>query len=151
MVANKKKNNMFMWVCFIAYLLLLGYVLFYGAFFGRVEHDEYRYNLIFFQEINRYYGIGIRTGIWTLFLWNVIGNILVFLPLGMFLPSLFTRCKNLLFTAFLSMELSLCVELVQLVTKVGSFDVDDILLNTVGGICGFIICMASRSMKKKRR
>ena len=38
-----------------------------------------------------------------------------------------------------SFELSLLVEVLQLVTKVGSFDVDDLLLNTVGGILGFLI------------
>ncbi len=140
-----------MWVCFIAYLLLLGYVLFYGSSFGRVEHDEYRYNLIFFQEINRYYGLGTRTGSWTLFFMNVVGNVVVFLPLGMFLPRLCVRCKKFIFTTLVSMELSLCVELIQLLTKVGSFDVDDIFLNTLGGICGFIIYKIYRSMKKKRR
>jgi glycopeptide antibiotics resistance protein len=39
------------------------------------------------------------------------------------------------------------VEVFQLITKVGSFDVDDLLLNTIGGICGYIlfaICAAIR-------
>ena len=39
------------------------------------------------------------------------------------------------------MGLSLGVEVMQLLTKVGSFDVDDILLNTVGGVIGFLIYM----------
>ncbi len=142
---------MFMWVCFIAYLLLLGYVLFYGAFFGRTEHADYRYNLTLFQEINRYYGIGKRSGSWSLFMMNVIGNVCVFIPLGMFLPKLFRRCRNLFLTGFVSLEVSLCVELVQLVTRVGSFDVDDILLNTLGGVCGFILYAGYQFIKKLGR
>ena len=136
MAANKHKK-LFWWVCFIAYLLLLGYAVFYS--FGRVENADYRYNLTLFQEIGRYYYLGMRTGDWHLFLLNVVGNVCVFIPFGMFLPKLFSKCKNPLLTLLFSFELSLCVEIVQLVTKIGSFDVDDLLLNTLGGICGFAI------------
>ncbi|MBQ6843564.1 MAG: VanZ family protein [Agathobacter sp.] len=141
MAANKKKRNLLKWVCFLAYLLFLGYLLFYSSGFDRVEHEEYRYNITMFQEIMRYYNLGMRTGNWTLFVMNVIGNIVVFMPIGMFLPSLFSRCRNIFFTTILTLEISLCVELVQLLTKVGSFDVDDLLLNTIGGICGYIVYM----------
>ena len=139
MAASKKKHKLLMWVCFLAYLLLLGYVLFYGSWFGREDHAEYRYNLTLFQEIGRYYGVGVRSGSWNLFLWNVVGNILVFVPFGMFLPRLFRRCKNILFVTLLSLELSLIVEVIQLVSRVGSFDVDDLLLNTIGGMLGYLI------------
>ena len=139
MAVNKKKGNVKMWVCFLAYLLLLGYVLFYSSWFGREEHAEYRYNLTLFQEIGRYYGLGVRTGSWTLFWWNVIGNICVFLPFGAFLPKLFQKCRSVISVTILSLELSLVVEVAQLVMKVGSFDVDDLLLNTTGGILGYLI------------
>ena len=138
MAANKKKNKLLWWVCFLAYILLLVYIVFYATSFGREEHAEYRYNLTLFQEIGRYYYFGIRTGSWRLFLWNVVGNVCVFVPLGIFLPILFARCRNGLLTVLLTLELSLSVEFIQLVTKVGSFDVDDLLLNTIGGLCGFI-------------
>jgi len=147
MAANKKKRSLLKWVCFLAYLLFLGYLLFYSAGFDRVEHEDYRYNLVLFQEIGRYYYYGIRSGNWNLFILNVLGNIVVFMPIGMFLPSLFSRCKNIFFTTILSLEISLCVELVQLITKVGSFDVDDLLLNTLGGVCGFIVYSIYRGIK----
>ena len=139
MDVNKKKSNGVWWVCFLAYLLLLAYLLFYASFLGREEHEEYRYNLTLFQEIGRYYHLGIRTGSWYLFFWNVIGNICVFVPFGVFLPKLFVKCKNIFLTILFSFEVSLCVEIVQLVTKVGSFDVDDLLLNTLGGLVGFLL------------
>ncbi len=96
----------------------------------------------------RYYNLGMRTGSWNLFVLNVIGNIVVFMPIGIFLPSLFSRCKNLVLTTVVSLEISLCVEVVQLITKVGSFDVDDLLLNTFGGICGYIVYMMYRGIKR---
>ena len=52
-----------------------------------------------------------------------------------------SRQRSFSATAYYSFVLSLCVEVFQLITKVGSFDVDDLLLNTIGGICGiYIIC-----------
>ena len=137
MAANKKMNQTAMWVCFVAYLLLLGYVVFFSTGFGREEHVDYRYNLTLFQEIGRYYNVGIRTGSWNLFWLNVMGNVCVFVPFGAFLPALFAKCQKLVLVLLFSLEFSLAVELVQLVTKVGSFDVDDLLLNTIGGMLGY--------------
>ena len=48
-----------------------------------------------------------------------------------------------------SMGLSLGVEVMQLLTKVGSFDVDDILLNTVGGVLGFLIYMTGDLIRRR--
>lgn len=147
MAANKKDKKLFLWVCFIAYLLLLGYLLFYSARFGRVGNEDYRYNLTFLQEIRRFYDLGIRTGDWNLFILNVLGNIVVFMPIGAFLPKLLKRCKKMLLTTLFTFEFSLCVELIQLVTKTGSFDVDDLFLNTLGGILGYIIYMICHGIK----
>ena len=152
MAANKKDNKLAMWVCFIAYLLLLGYAVFFSSGFGREEHADYRYNLTLFQEIGRYYSFGMRTGSWRLFLWNVVGNVCVFMPFGVLLPMLFKKCQKLISVLILSFELSLVIEIVQLVTRVGSFDVDDLLLNTLGGILGYIVYkISSRTKTYKTR
>ena len=68
---------------------------------------------------------------------NILGNVAAFLPFGFFLPVFSGRCKKFWRTAFYSFELSLLVELLQLVFRVGSFDVDDLLLNTLGGMAGY--------------
>lgn len=148
-MAVNKKNNLGIWTAFLIYVMLLCYVLFFGGILGRTEHSgEYRYNLTLFQEIGRYYGIGIRFGKWWLFIFNVIGNIAVFVPFGIFIPTLFSRCKNIFLTVMLTLQLTLTVELIQLITQVGSFDVDDILLNTMGGFCGYIIWFIFQIIKK---
>ncbi len=147
MAANKKENKLAMWVCFIAYLSLLGYLVFFSSGLNREDHAEYRYNLTLFQEIGRYYGVGMRTGSWRLFLWNVVGNVCVFVPFGVLLPMLFKKCQKFIPVLLLSFELSLVIEIVQLVTRVGSFDVDDLLLNTIGGILGYI---TYRILNRKR-
>lgn len=141
MDATNRRKKRILWVCFLAYLLFLSYLLFFSSYFGRTERGdcEYRYNLTLFQEIGRYYNIGIRRGSWYLFIINVCGNIGVFVPVGIFLPMLIKPCKNVFFTVLICLQLSILVEITQLITKVGSLDVDDVLLNTLGGLCGYVI------------
>ena len=72
---------------------------------------------------------------------NFIANILSFFPLGFLLPIVFWKAKGLhcLLGVFAT---SLIFEVVQLITNFGSFDVDDIILNLMGGIIGFLIFKA---------
>ena len=76
-------------------------------------------------------------GFWSVAL-NLVGNVVAFIPFGMFLPWLYGKCRRFALTTMFSFEFSLLVETIQLVFKVGSFDVDDILLNTLGGMLGFL-------------
>ena len=150
MAASKKGKNAWIWVCFIAYLFVLFYMLFFAEAFGRTGHvEEYRYNLTLFREIKRFYHYG-QSHSWYLFLINVVGNVVVFIPFGMFLPRLFTRCRNILLTMLLSLEFSLAIEITQLLSRVGRFDVDDLLLNTIGGIMGCILFFILFGMGKGR-
>lgn len=70
---------------------------------------------------------------------NIAGNIILFMPFGFILPLCVARqlkFKSIIFRAFL---LSFLFELMQLFLGIGSFDVDDLLLNSFGGLLGFII------------
>ena len=149
MDVNKNKNKLLIKIAFAVYLLFLAYVLFFAEAFGRQgETDGYRYNLTLFHEIARYIRIG-KNGGWEQFMVNIIGNILAFVPFGFFAPLTIQRCRHVILTAMLSFELSLLVEILQLITKVGSFDVDDLFLNTVGGIIGFGIYLLGKKIKNK--
>ena len=57
------------------------------------------------------------------------------------------RCN--LMTLFYSFGLSLGVEVFQLLTRVGSFDVDDLLLNTIGGILGYVLFLICNGIRRK--
>ena len=106
---------------------------------------EYHYNLVLFKEIKRFWQYREQVGFFAMFT-NLFGNVFIFVPFGFFLP-MGSRQRSFFGTAFYSFGLSLCVEVFQFITKVGSFDVDDLLLNTIGGICGyilFVICAAIR-------
>jgi len=68
---------------------------------------------------------------------NILGNIGALVPFGLALPVLSPRCKKLLPVLLWALALILSIELTQLFTGFGEFDVDDILLNTLGTLIGF--------------
>jgi len=69
---------------------------------------------------------------------NLAGNIVGFMPFGFILPLLAKKFQNLSTVALSTFCLSLTFELLQLVFEFGSFDVDDLILNTIGGILGYL-------------
>lgn len=72
---------------------------------------------------------------------NMLGNIIPFLPLGMLAPSVHLRLRRPRRFFALALCLVTGIELFQFVTALGSFDVDDILLNMAGAAAGyFLLC-----------
>lgn len=64
---------------------------------------------------------------------------LAFVPFGMILPMLTPKCRNFFHIVLLGVDFSLFVETIQLISKVGSFDVDDLILNTLGAALGYLV------------
>lgn len=134
---------------FVLYLFLLAYFLFFAENFGRVYTErEYAYNLELFKEIKRFWIYREELGMAAV-LTNIVGNVVCFIPFGAILPVLARRARNFWVIVTLSFEFSLLVECTQLISKVGSFDVDDILLNTLGGILGFIVFTVCNMVRRK--
>lgn len=80
---------------------------------------------------------------------NLAGNVLLFVPFGFLLPASFPRRRSFLLTAGAAAALSFLYEVMQLVFGFGSFDVDDLLLNTAGGLIGYGLFIAFQ--KRRRR
>jgi len=128
------------WLLFYLYIILLSYFLFFSEHYGRdCISPGYRYNLVLFKEIRRFIEYRQQLGLES-FVVNIAGNILAFAPFGFLLPMLNKRYRGFFTITFLSLLFSLAVELVQMYFKVGIFDVDDIFLNTAGGMLGYIFC-----------
>ena len=114
------------------------YFLFFAESMGRTEMgQEYHYNLRPFKEIHRYLVYYRTIGPYTVFL-NLAGNILAFVPFGLFFPFLSRKNRSFWKVTLISFEVSFLVEVIQLVTRVGSCDVDDVILNTLGGMLGHL-------------
>ncbi|WP_413304240.1 VanZ family protein [Bacillus sp. 1P10SD] len=69
---------------------------------------------------------------------NLAGNVVGFIPLGFILPLLLKKFQRLSAVMAASFCLSLSYEILQLLFEFGSFDVDDLILNTLGGMLGYI-------------
>lgn len=67
------------------------------------------------------------------------GNIAGFVPLGFFLPALFPRQRKFLLFLITILISIVVLEFTQVATMRGSFDIDDVLLNTAGACFGFVV------------
>lgn len=148
----KRKRRLLAGIVFVMYFIVLFYFLFFSEEMGRTYSERaYHYNLVPFREIGRFIRYRHILGREAVML-NIVGNVAAFVPFGTFLPIFSVRCRRFFNVALFSFELSLCVETLQLIFKVGSFDVDDLILNTLGGIVGFCIyALGAHFMNKKGR
>lgn len=135
-------------ILFVLYIFFLIYFLIFTEWYGREGTSQtYRYNLVLFKEIKRFWYYRDQVGWYAMFT-NIFGNVIVFLPFGYFLP-MASKYRSFLETIFYSFALSFGVESVQLILKVGCFDVDDLLLNTIGGMIGYIIFVIHEMIRRR--
>ena len=105
------------------------------------DFESYSNNFIPFKEMFRY---SLTS---KLFYRNVIGNILLFVPFGYFV-SYYCKLPSVKYNLFITVITSTSIETIQ--SAIGrSFDIDDIILNVVGGIIGFLIYVGLDAIKKK--
>ncbi|WP_246303002.1 VanZ family protein [Paenibacillus plantarum] len=135
---NKRERikTIFLYVVFIGYIVFLIKLLFLSRMsllelFNSQRTIHRSINLIPFYSIKEYV-LGGSATIRRFAFSNVVGNIIIFIPLGTYL-SLFKKDKrvkaNLLFICFVSLS----VEIAQGLLGIGTSDVDDIILNGLGG------------------
>lgn len=111
-------------------------------------HHGQRENWVLFASINKIYYS--RMDDMYKFM-NIGGNILGFVPLGFLFPLVFFRRWRFVLTVVSIFLISFLFESIQLYTGLGVFDVDDLLLNTMGGLLGcmlFLLIFPSLSKKK---
>ena len=125
----------------IIYLLAVIYILclFHVVTFQDINYGES--NFIPFKEIFRY-SLGSNK-----FIKNVLGNIILFIPFG-FLSSYLLKNRKLGVITILTIIASGTIETVQYyIGRV--FDIDDIILNLLGGIIGFLIYIGIDAIRNK--
>lgn len=85
---------------------------------------------------------------------NILGNLAAFMPMGFYLPCFFERLRSPLRTASAVYLIVLAFETVQIVTGLGCFDVDDLILNVAGSLAGYglyMICERFYNHRKELR
>lgn len=152
MAKEKKDLKQALWMMlFVSYLIVLAYFLFFSERYGRtVGNGEYHYNLHLFKEIKRFYTYRHTLGMESVVV-NLIGNVFAFSPFGFFLPCLNEKCRNMFRIISLGFTFSLTIEVIQLVTRTGIFDVDDLFMNTLGAAIGYVVYLILFGEKKQKK
>lgn len=146
-----------LWTAFVLYIgllirfLVLKYVPraldprpYTQALFDRVARGNY----VPFVTIDRYVNGYPNSGVAAL---NILGNVLAFLPLGILLPLLYPSLRSLWKITLLGLLVSLLIECTQLVFVIGVFDVDDLLLNTLGAVLGYVCLRVAARFRRARK
>lgn len=132
---NKRERikTVFLYGVFICYILLLIKIL----FLSRISHLEYSsINLIPFYSIMEFIS-GSSANLKAFAFSNVVGNIVIFIPLGTYL-ALFKNDKRVITNLLFIFIVSLFVEIIQGLLSIGVSDIDDIILNCLGGLIGIL-------------
>lgn len=130
---------------FIYLLMILNFIVI--KFSGNINHvidtidsnidrrndGQLLMNLIPFKTIVDYisqgsYGVHFR---------NILGNIIPFVPMGFLIPMAFPSQRKITKTLILSLLIICSVEILQYVTFLGVFDIDDIILNLLSCFIGY--------------
>ena len=74
---------------------------------------------------------------------NLGGNVIMFIPLGIFLPLLWEKMRRFLPHILTTAGIITTVELIQLFTLRGALDIDDLILNIIGSAVGFLVYHAT--------
>lgn len=154
-------NKKYLRILFVLYLLTLLRVIVFKYPLERMEEiaDSWRDD-VFWEGINSANFEWFRTIKMYIRHWdnrginsfgNLVGNILVFIPFGCMLPLLGKIFKNVFFCLGTGLLLVFAIELFQLLTAFGSFDVDDILLNGFGILIGYLIFKIMSCFSHKER
>lgn len=149
---NNKYMRINLWIFFILYLILLITLTLFDPLWGRngfnlhysKELIEYYFktsvNLIPFKTIINYIRNIFFSYISTSNLfYNLLGNIACLMPFGLFLPILFKKINNTKKYMIVILCITLGIEMAQLLTLSGSFDIDDIILNVLGAYISYKI------------
>ncbi|MDN5476353.1 MAG: VanZ family protein [Chryseobacterium sp.] len=127
-------------IIIVPYTLTLLYLMFLGM--GRFQYED---NQITVEPILSTLEFIHNTIGWKEIVVIVLGNILMFIPFG-FLGWIFPQLKDLKRLLYVFVSSIVIVEALQYFTRMGIFEVDDIILNTFGVYLGWLLC---RLVEKK--
>ncbi|MET1248818.1 VanZ family protein [Sporolactobacillus sp. STCC-11] len=136
-----RKRNIVI-ICFLCYMALLVFVTLF-------THNYYTYgrssNLLIFSSIK----LMLRSGSSALIIKNIFGNVLLFLPLGFLLPMIIRSKHGLFWQLLFGFSVSLIIESCQYLFASRIFDIDDIVLNTIGTVIGCLVYVLIHFFKRK--
>jgi len=144
-------------VYFIIYTITLITLTLFDEIFGRQGlvianwnkelfsiYLKHSFNIVPFRTINLFINGYIKGYVsFRDFFINIFGNLVVLMPLGMFIPLMFNKINKFYKFLILMIILVVVIELLQFITLSGSCDIDDLILNVMGASIMYFICKIS--------
>lgn len=140
---NQLLHKYMIYIVFVVYIVfLLKIVLFKTSSFidilnGNLSAGYRSANLIPFKTIVDFFkleGFSVLR-----IVSNTFGNIAIFMPMGYLMPIIFKRINKLNKVVILSFLVSIMFEILQYTFYLGTMDVDDVILNLLGGSIGYLV------------
>jgi glycopeptide antibiotics resistance protein len=129
---------------FILYISYLAYLTLFDYSYGR-GFTHCSINIIPLKTIKQFFTSSYN---WHIVLVNIIGNIVAFVPMGFLLPIVFSKLFDLRRVLIVVLMATFSIEALQYVTRVGTADIDDIILNGLGGLLGYFMLLLLKKVIK---
>lgn len=135
---ERTPGQIVMRLLFLAYCALMLWLLFGQRMDAGTA--EQNWNLIPFQTLKLY--VRLLQSTQNAYLLrhafiNLVGNVVMFIPLGFFLPGIWVRMRKFFVCALCATLVIMTIEALQYLTSLGSCDIDDLILNLPGAMLGW--------------
>lgn len=120
------------------YFIYEKHIIYNSTDVSLIDYIKYATNFIpfssIFENISRLSNNTINTNI---VIENILGNFLIYIPIGLFIPVIFQKLRSLWKTLSLVLLIVIIVQASQVLFRIGYFDVDTIILNLLGSALGY--------------
>jgi glycopeptide antibiotics resistance protein len=145
-------------IIFISYLLLLMFFVVLKlnkpvlerieSINENIELGYWNYNLVPFRSIKPYLKNLSNSYAYL----NILGNIIPFMPIGLVLPQITSwKHKVIVRNCIFMLLIIVFIEILQFITKLGYLDIDDILLNYIGCLTGYMLLVLMKQFIRNER
>ncbi len=81
---------------------------------------------------------------------GAIGNVLMFIPIGFLLPLVWSKQEKFRVLLLSGFSISLTIEIIQLAIPFRATDIDDLILNTLGAVVGYLVYLLVKKLTGNR-
>lgn len=139
----KKTRSQLLTALFALYLLVLFRITVFRSDF--LTHSLFSGNILWIPFVEL---IRILKNDFFVFFYLFVGNIIWFIPFGFLVPILWKTGRNVI---LYTLGLSLVIEILQYIFGTGVTEVEDLILNTLGGAIGYLCYLIGRRIYEKHR
>ncbi|RVU71250.1 MULTISPECIES: VanZ family protein [Lactobacillus] len=140
------------WVLAFYAILILMFTTFRNSYFPwqinlHFDRPLSEINLVFMKETWKLIYAPSRVD----FIYNLFGNVLCFIPLGILVPLVFSKKQTFWWTTLIGMIFSIIIECLQFFLETGVSDIDDVFFNTCGMMLGYLLYWLGKKIWQKFR